>query len=378
MPEQPILVVGQHIEDEMISRFAVLAAGVCSLGRLIFGYDLSALSAVAPSLRRAFHLSPMLFGLTVAASLWGTVCGSILAGRIADRVGRHTLIGSCAAFYLLAAGALVLPVSTSSWDLLVAIRFVCGLAIGGFTVGCPLYLAEIAPRSSRGLFVGSFQLQVGAGVLLAFATGAVAAHFMLGAAYWRLCLGLGAFPAAALLLLLRYMTPSPDWLASRHCCEEEQIAADRLGFSVSEWQLSRTNTRENSATQGERLFSRKYRRPLLLATSIALVNQLSGVNIILFYLLDVLSRAGLTEIRSHNYTVFISGISLGTTLLSMICVDRFGRKPLLVVGSFGMAICLFGLGLTIPYHISPIWYLFMLVTYNGFLHSLKGPSFGYI
>jgi MFS family permease len=92
----------------------------------------------------------------------------------------------------------------------------------------------------------------------------------------------------------------------------------------------------------------------------------------LFYLLDVLSSAGLNELLSHNYTVFISGLNLGTTLLSMACVDRFGRKPLLLVGAFGMAMCLFGLGLTIPHHAKPIWYLIILVAYNGFFAFSQG------
>jgi SP family arabinose:H+ symporter-like MFS transporter len=356
----------------MFSRPGILSAGTCSLGGLIFGYDLGALSAVAPSLRRTFHLSPVLFGLTMAASLGGTVCGSILAGRIADKISRHTLIGICAVFYLVAAGTLALPVSAESWGLLVGMRFTCGVAIGGFTVGCPLYLAEIAPSSSRGLFVGSFQLQVGIGVLLAFVTGAIAAHFVAGDVYWRLCLSLGALLAVALLLLLRFMTPSPRWLASRHRWDEANIAADRLGFGDCDWQPHKTAIREHLPRQDEPLFSRKYRRPLLLATSIALFNQLSGVNIILFYLLDILSSAGLTGLLSHRYTVFISGLSLGTTLLSMVFADRFGRKPILLLGSLGMAVCLLSLGLSISHHTQPMWYLIILVAYNGFFAFSQG------
>ncbi|MDQ2834919.1 MAG: sugar porter family MFS transporter [Acidobacteriota bacterium] len=357
----------------MFRRPGVLAAGICSLGGLVFGYDLGALSTVAPSLRVAFHLSPMLFGITVAASLWGTVCGSILAGRIVDRIGRQALIGSCAALYLLAVGALVLPESAGSWGVLVGMRCLCGAAIGGLTVGCPLYLAEIAPRSSRGFFVGSFQLQVGLGVLLAFVSGTLSMRFTGGSMYWRVCLGVGILPAALLLLLLRCMTPVPYWLESRDGCEDAQVAAENLGFLDPESKCEQaTPLRDRQTSHEERLFSRKYRRTLLLATSIALFNQLSGVNIILFYLLDLLSSAGLTVVLSHQYTIFISGLNLGTTLLSMGCVDRFGRKPLLLVGSLGMALCLLSLGVAIPYHANPIWYLIILVAYNGFFAFSQG------
>lgn len=351
----------------------MLAGAVCSLGGLVFGYDLGALSTAAPSLRAAFHLSPWLFGLTVAASLWGTVCGSIVAGRIADEMGRPRLVAGCAALHFIAAGAFFSPFPMQSWILLLGLRFLCGLAIGGLTVGCPLYLAEIAPSSLRGFFVGSFQLQVGIGVLLAFATGATGHHLVKNGMYWKVCLGLGALPAGFLLLLLKFMAPTPRWLADRHRWREADQAADRLGFTAAEWPRNQTsNPTEWGSLHRERLFSRKYLRPLLLATSIAVFNQLSGVNIILLYLLDVLSNAGLNELLSHRYTVLISGFSLVITLLSMKFVDKFGRKPLLLGGSLGMAISLFSLGLFIPYHTKPIWYLVILVTYNGFFAFSQG------
>lgn len=351
----------------------MLAGTVCSLGGLVFGYDLGALSTSAPSLREAFDLSPLLFGLTIAASLWGTVCGSIVAGRIADKIGRPRLVGSCAALYFAAAGTLLLPFPLQNWALLLGLRLMCGIAIGGFTVGCPLYLAEISPSSLRGLFVGSFQLQVGIGVLLAFAVGLAETHLIKAWLYWRVCLGLGALPALLLLLLLKYMVPSPRWLADRHRWEDADRAADRLAFTDTEWTRDQTSNRPEWAPQHrEQLFSRKYHRQILLATSIALFNQLSGVNIILLYLLDVLSSAGLNELVSHRFTVLISGFTLMLTLLSMKCVDRLGRKPLLLGGSLGMAICLFSLGVCIPYHMRPIWYLIILVAYNGFFAFSQG------
>ena len=352
----------------------ILAAGVCSLGGLIFGYDLGALSAVGQSLRHQFHLSPALFGLTVSASLWGTVCGSLLAGRIADRAGRRSLVAGCAFFYMLAAGILALPLSTTSWSLILALRFLSGMTIGGFTVACPLYLAELAPDTLRGRFVGLFQIQIGIGVVLAFAAGSIFAHLTVGEAYWKWCLGLGVVPAALLLSLLRYMPQEPRWLASRGRWREGQAAAAQLRFSDVERQVAGGGVvaSTDSSASRERLFSRKYRRPLLLATSIALFNQLSGVNILLFYLLDVLSSAGLNRLLSHNYTVFISCLNLGTTLLGMACVDRLGRKPLLLIGSVGMSLCLLSLGFAIPHHFAPASYLIILVAYNGFFAFSQG------
>jgi MFS family permease len=125
-----------------------LAAAICSLGGMVFGYDLGALSGATQGLTRTYTLSPALLGLTISASLWGAMCASPIAGRLADRLGRRGLLTACATLYALAAVALALPV-TWPWGIVLALRLLSGLAIGGFVVGCPLYLAEIAPRALR-------------------------------------------------------------------------------------------------------------------------------------------------------------------------------------------------------------------------------------
>jgi SP family arabinose:H+ symporter-like MFS transporter len=122
----------------------------------------------------------------------------------------------------------------------------------------------------------------------------------------------------------------------------------------------------------ERLFRRRNTRPILLATSIAIFNQLSGVNILLLYMLDILASAGVGLFTGHTYTVLISCLSLATTFLGAAFVDKLGRKPLLFIGSAGMAVCLFCLGLAIPRHYAPLLYLFILVAYNAFFAFSQG------
>ena len=325
------------------------AALVGSFGGFVFGYDLGALSASTQSLRGHLHLSPLLFGLTVSSSLWGTVCGSILSGRMADRVGRRDLIASCSILYALAAIGIALPIP-SAWIVVPIMRFLSGMAIGGFTVGCPLYLSEIAPIALRGRLVSLFQVQVGAGVLAAFSFGLVVAHLASTGTQWRWCLGLGAVPAVILLFLLPFIAKVDSKLNPG---ENGDTAVDKV-------------------VGREELFCRKNTRPILLATSIAIFNQLSGVNILLLYLLDILSSAGLGVFLGHTYTVLISFISLATTVLGMAFVDKLGRKPLLVWGSAGMAACLLCLGLAIPHHLGPLFYLSILVAYNVFFAFSQG------
>ncbi|HMH13663.1 MAG TPA: MFS transporter [Edaphobacter sp.] len=333
-----------------------MSAFAGSLGGFVFGYDLGALSSATQSLRSQFELSPAVFGLTISSSLWGTVCGSLLAGWLADSVGRRNLIAGCSAVYALAAVGITLSIS-SEWILVLAMRFMCGMAIGGFTVGCPLYLSEIAPIALRGRLVSLFQLQVGAGVVVAFSVGSVFSRVIPADALWKWCLGAGAIPAVLLLLLLGIMSQRGFMLT---------------GNSQDQGRMNWGSSVPNDFLGHERLFRRENTRPILLATSIAIFNQLSGVNMLLLYLLDILSSAGVSLFLGHTYTVLISFLSLATTLLGMAFVDKLGRKSLLCCGSAGMAVCLLGLGLAIPRHFGPLFYLYILLSYNAFFAFSQG------
>ena len=331
-----------------------VAVFIGSLGGFVFGFDLGALSAAAQSVRMYFSLAPWAFGLTISASVWGTVAGAILAGRFADKSDRRNLIAWCALVYAVAAVGITVPVR-SDWTFVLAMRFLSGTAIGGFTVGCPLYLSEIAPISMRGRVVSVFQVQVGVGVIAAFSAGAVCAHFASANLAWKLILGLGAVPAVALIFLTRFLLP----LAHEMSSTERDFIAGR-------------NLSENRGHPDHRLFVRKNARLILVATSIAVFNQLSGVNVLLLYMLEILASAGVNFSLGHRYTVLISGLSLATTVFGMALVDRVGRKLLLYVGSLGMALCLFMLGLAIPHHAVPVVYLSILVAYNAFFAFSQG------
>lgn len=333
-------------KPQNVGRRLLGAAIVCSFGGLAFGYDLGALSSAGQSLRAFFSLAPGRFGFTMSASLWGTVCGAPLAGILVDRLGRRSLIGACALVYALAAAGLAAPF-TSSWTAVLSLRFAIGIAIGGFTTGCPLYLAELAPDRLRGRLVTLFQAQVGIGVVAAFALGALLLPTASASAYWRWCFGGGVAPAALLLGLLWVLPRQPRALAREY-----------------EALCRQCSVHEPAPPPRERLFQRKYLRPLAWATSIAIFNQLSGVNILLLYLLDVLSSAGLGQLLGHTYTVWISSLSLAFTFVGLSFVDRAGRKPLLILGSAGMFFCLGALAFAIPRHLAPQSYLAILVAYN--------------
>lgn len=376
MPKVSLLSGMEEILDARaaVSRRRMAAAMVCSLGGMAFGYDLGALAGATRGLAHAYGLAPGLLGLTVSISLWGAVCASLLAGRLADRLGRRWLIGCCALVYALVCLALSAPVAWP-WIVVAALRLVAGMSIGGFVVGCPLYLAEIAPRALRGRFVGLFQLQIGAGVLLAFAASAVVARSVAETAAWKWCFGLGAPPAVCLLALLHWLPEEPHWLARQGQWRAANASVERLGFAREEWVGDDGEASARlPATGQERLFQRKYLRPVLLATSVALFNQLCGATILRVYLLDLLAGSGMGHLTSHVCAVVVSCLNLVTLGLGMMLVDRVGRRPLLVFGSAGMAICLSGLGLAAGRHAGVLFYLTILVAYNTFFSFSQGAA----
>jgi MFS transporter, SP family, arabinose:H+ symporter len=357
-------------KSRIVSIRLMVAAGVCSLGGLTFGYDLGALSSAIQSIRDQFTLSPASFGLTISISLWGTICGSLLAGTVANRIGPRGLIKVSSNLYASAVIAtLLLP---AHWSLLLTLRFLSGGAIGGFTVGCPLYLAELAPNALRGRFVSLFQFQVGAGIVFGFAAGSLFAHATLPGAYWKWCFLLGAVPPISLLSLQRWMPEGPRWLGRKGDWHRAQATARWLGLSRLHRQEIANGLTLLGPTEQTSLFSRKYAKPIFLAMSVAIFNQLTGANVLLFYLLDVLSSAGIAHLPGNICAVVITSLNLGSTLLGMFCVDRLGRRPLLVCGSIAMALCLIGLCLAIPLHLKPVWYLIILATYNAFFAISQG------
>ena len=352
-----------------LRRGRVAAIAVCSLGGTTFGYDLGAVSAATRGLLHAFHLSVPQLGITVSASLWGGAAGSLLAGKLVRRCGRRPVLAGCAALYALAAAGLAL-VPSDRWPLLLMLRVLCGVAIGGFVVDCPLYLAEISPRAWRGRIVGCFQLQIGAGVVLAFTAGALLS--MLWPEPWRWSLGLGAVPPLCLLAFLHCVPEEPHWLHASGRLAEAERAATRLGMDPAEW-LKSPEVLRRTVPGSDKLLQRKYLRPILLAISIAMFNQLSGVQIFRMYLLDLLSTAGMGHRSRDLYAISISVLSLAVTLAAVALIDLRGRKPLLMAGSVGMGLCLVSLTLALRGHAQPAALETILTAFNACFAFSQGP-----
>jgi len=319
------------------NRSAIVAA---SLGGLLFGFDTAVIAGVTEALRGTFGLSAAQLGAAVSAALVGTLIGALGAGAPGDRYGSRTMLYWIALAYIVSA---IGSAASNGLAMLVAFRFIGGLAIGGSSVLAPVYIAEVSPAERRGQLVGLFQLSIVVGILAAYVSNFLVARAIEGDLAWRLKLAVAAIPAVIFFLMLLRIPHSPRWLAQRGRVGEARDAIVTLSMGEPERLLSEFGAATQSTRN--RLDWTFHRRPILLAIALALFNQLSGINAILYYLGDIFAAAGFNAVSSDLQAVAVGLANLLATLLGMTVIDRVGRKPLLLIGAAGTALALAAIAL---------------------------------
>jgi MFS transporter, SP family, arabinose:H+ symporter len=324
-----------------LSSSLIRSAVVASLGGLLFGFDTVVISGTTAALTNTWHLSPWSLGMTVAGALVGTIIGSMLAGIPGDRLGRRDSLRLMAILYLVSALGCAFA---WDWYSVIFFRVVGGLGIGGSSVLGPMYIAEIAPAKWRGRLVGLFQFNIVSGILLAYLSNYLVGLQALGETEWRWKLGVSAIPAVLFFVMLFGIPRSPRWLVRKGRVSDARTVLERIGEANVEDELQdmvASVDLEHGSGQ-EALFQAKFRFPLFLAISIAMFNQLSGINAILYYLNDIFAKAGFSKVSGDLQAVAIGATNLLFTLIAMTVIDRVGRRTLLLIGSVGTAICLAG------------------------------------
>ena len=314
---------------------------VAALGGLLFGFDTAVIAGTTAGLTAAFSLTPGGLGLTVAIALVGTVIGALTAALPGDRFGRRDSLRGLAVLYLLSALGCAFA---WDWYSLVFFRFIGGLAIGGSSVLGPMYIAEISPARLRGRLVGFFQFNVVAGILVAYLSNYLIGRMNFGAGEWRWMLGVSGIPALFFFVMLFAIPRSPRWLAQKSRTAEARSVLAEIGEENVEGELQDIvqSVHADQAGGQEPLFQAKYGLPIFLAVAVAMFNQLSGINAILYYLNDIFARAGFSKVSSDLQAVLIGFTNLLAVIAAMSIIDRAGRKTLLLIGSVGCALCLGG------------------------------------
>src|ERR1039457_7192261 len=342
-----------------------------ALGGLLFGFDTVVISGAIDALVRLYGLSAQGKGWTVAIALIGTVAGALGAGVAGQKLGGRETLRITAVLYVVSAIGSALA---WSWPSLMVFRFVGGLGIGASSVLGPVYIAELAPAKWRGRLVGTFQFNVVLGILAAYVSNYGIRTLHLGAAEWRWQVGVAALPAVVFLALLFGIPRSPRWSASRDRIDEALAVLKLMGEPDPQAELDdiRAALKQEHASAHEPVFRWKYRYPLFLAISIGAFNQLAGINAILYYLPNIFSSAGFSQISGDQQAIAIGFTNLIFTMVGMSVIDKLGRKTLLLIGAAGTASCLAGVAWLFKTHSHPGALVWMLVTYNAFFALSQG------
>lgn len=329
IPEQAQAGAGQQG-----SKLLLLSAIVAALGSFLFGFDTVVVSGTNDLLQQVFHLDKFWLGFTVSSALIGTMVGSLMAGRPADWWGRRPVLTVLAVLFLIAA---VGCAAAWNWYALLFFRCLGGIAVGSASVVCPMYITEIAPPARRGLLVAVSQLNIVVGILVAYLSNYLVAK-CLGPehpATWRWMFGVMALPAVAFLLTAMFIPESPRWLIKQGRRSESESILARFGHAQPKQEAEeiQASLKGETAAVHQRLFQRKYLKPLLLACIIGIFNQLDGINAVLYYAPQIFRMAGAGRADALMQSVIVGLTNLIMTIVAMGLIDRVGRKALLLAGS---------------------------------------------
>lgn len=306
-----------------------------SLAGFLFGFDTVVISGAEQHIQALWKLSAGVHGVAIASALYGTVFGSLFGGWPADRFGRRAALLLIGALYLVGAVGSALAADV---QMFIAARLIGGIGIGMSTVAAPLYISEIAPPGRRGRLAGLFQFNIVFGILIAYLSNSALAYA--GPHAWRWMLGVAAFPSLIFSLSCLTLPESPRWLISRRNDREGAMRVLRLiRPQAAPREIGEEAAAIGAASREEAgaasFWDWKLRRPIVLAVSIAVFNQLSGINAVLYFAPRIFQLTGLGAKAALLQSAGIGVTNLIFTCVGLWLIDRSGRRTLLYIGSFG-------------------------------------------
>lgn len=311
-----------------------------ALAGFLFGFDTVVISGAEKQIQNLWSLSGTMHGLALSAALWGTVIGSLIGGFPTSRFGRKKTLVSIGLLYLVSAigSAMANDVYTFMFA-----RLIGGLGVGISTIAAPLFIAEIAPAKDRGKLTGMFQFNIVFGILVAYFSNYLIGTLAPGNLAWRFMLGVEAVPALIYFALTFALPESPRWLISHANRVDEGAAIFRkvnpeLSEGEIEYLVSEVQKTVKNKKSRLKFWTKKMSFPILLAFIIAAFNQLSGINVILYFAPRLLDLAGVSNSLAAS-------ISLGVTMLiftfvGLWLIDKLGRRMLMYIGSYGYILSL--------------------------------------
>ena len=322
-----------------MKKYLYFVTFVAALGGFLFGFDTAVISGAEQSIQILWKLNEIQHGLTVSIALFGTIVGELLGGFPSDKFGRKKTLFWIGLLYFVSAIGSALA---TGWYAFLFFRFIGGLGVGASSVAGPMYISEISPARMRGRLVALFQFNVVLGILLAYLS-----NYLIGGSgenAWRWMLGVEGIPAFAFLSLVMFIPESPRWLIfKKGLVENARSILSRIGHENAEEEVQlilTTHQQHLGQLEKEKFFSKQYKFPIMLAVMFAIFNQVSGINAVIYYTPRIFQNAGLETSSALLSTAGIGLINFVFTILAINFIDRFGRRFLMILGSFGLIITL--------------------------------------
>jgi SP family xylose:H+ symportor-like MFS transporter len=347
--------------------YLVLITGVAALGGLLFGYDTAVISGAIGLLKEHFALNAAATGWAASSALAGCVLGAGFAGKGSDVFGRHRMLLIAGVCFLFSS---IGTAMASTFPLFIVFRILAGIGVGAASVASPLYIGESSPAKWRGRLVALNQLAIVFGMLLIYLvnywihhSGTLQWNLEFG---WRWMFASGLVPSALLLGLLFFVPETARYLLMQGRRAEAEQVAGRTGAETFDEILLAEGQQPN-------IMPRRMRRVLIVGLALAILQQITGINVFLYYAPSIFNRVVHSGDTALLQTALLGAVNVVFTILAMIYVDRIGRKPLLLAGSFGMMLCLVAMGSAILHKSTSGALLIFVITYIACFAFSVGP-----
>lgn len=337
---------------------------VAALAGFIFGFDTVVISGANLPIKQLWHTTPLFHGFFIMSmALWGTLVGSLFGGIPTEKYGRKKVLFWIGILFAASAIGSALAPDPYTFSFF---RFIGGVGIGVSSVVAPTYISEISTPATRGKLGAMYQFNIVFGILVAFLSN----YFLQGVGGtndWRWMLGVLAIPSLIYTLLVLGVPESPRWLVSKkNDLEKAKATLQLIGETDADAAITtiiKSNQLEATAGKTSSMFSSKYKVIIWLAFMIAFFNQLSGINFILYYAPEILSKIGLGAKDSLLNSIAIGGTNLVFTFVGLYLIDRLGRKKLMLIGSVGYIVSLVMVAACFAFHSSPLLLMFFLLLF---------------
>ncbi len=333
-------------------RYVLRTVLIVALGGFLFGFDASVIAGVVTFVEKEFALSKIEVGWTVASLTLTATVSIMFAGPLADRYGRRRMLRISAVVFTISA---VLSASATDFTMLIAARLLSGLGVGAALVVAPMYIAEISPAAVRGRMVSVNQLHVVLGISAAFFSNylvlqighsdlPILATLRVEDWNWRWMLGIGALPSILFFLLLFNVPESPRWLAMHGQLEQARRVLSRAhGKELAETELaevrvSLAHEEGRSDVKLRELWAPEMRVVMIIGLVVGILQQITGINAVFFYAPVIFEHAGATADAAFEQAVYVGLVNLVFTVVAILLIDRLGRRPLLMLGTAGIAL----------------------------------------